>query len=133
VSAYWKLESTSDSSRRIIFTWTDRSSTPFRIESVGEGEGSSVRGFQDQDEAEAWATQLGVESWRVVEFTRSVPIPLRIPIEFKDGPPESTLRLWRDEILGGKRLKDLAVENNRPPTLIRAYILGFDPSFQCIR
>ena len=141
------MESTTADSKHVTLEfYSGRSAPPpnyIRLQgTVHDGSSTSTERFNSQEDADKWASQLGVQRWQVVQHTRAVPEAAFIPITFSEAPDDGRLHELVSRYESGTPLDKLAdgvmVDTGDgqfqvTPNLLRLWLIGVSPDHPAVQ
>jgi hypothetical protein len=100
------------------------------------------KSFENQQQADRWAAEIGVQRWVLTEHCRAFPEAWQIPIRFPNAPDDDRLRELVSSFASGTPLRELAKgvmvtvglrQFEVHPNLLRLWLIGVDPNHPALQ
>lgn len=141
MTATWELEATTAENEPVgLHFYSGPAARPpdyIQLQGFARRKGKKlIREFDNQWDADDWASALGVERWDCVRHSRAFPEAAVLPIRFDEAPDDATLHELIEALERGSHLSDLLVgftisvgDSQYPvsPTLMSIWLLGVSP------
>lgn len=147
MTASWTMEASAAAGKHVSLAFYSGPAAPppkyFTLRgTVVDGSRRSERSFHNQQEADEWAAELGVDCWYLIRHSRGFPEASQIPIRFAEAPDDERLKELIRVFESGTPLKDLVNgvmvhhegrEFQVHPNLLRLWLIGAVPDHPALQ